>query len=50
VRAELLADGGPELWRELMAELRTIHLGAPAPDRDGPSITERLAKAYTAAP
>ena len=27
VRAELLAAGGPELWSEFMAELRTIHLG-----------------------
>ena len=33
VRAELLAAGGPELWREFMAELRTIHLGEPAPER-----------------
>jgi hypothetical protein len=45
VRAELLAAGGPELWREFMAELRTIHLGEPAPERDGPSVMERLAKA-----
>ena len=50
VRAELLAAGGPELWREFMAELRTIHLGEPAPERDGPSVMERLAKAYAAAP
>jgi DNA-binding HxlR family transcriptional regulator len=49
VRAELLADGGPELWRAFMAELRTIHLGEPAPERDGPSITDRLAEAYAAA-
>jgi len=50
VRAELLAAGGPELWHEFMAELRTIHLGAPAPQRDdGPSVTERLAGAYAAA-
>jgi hypothetical protein len=45
MRAELLAAGGPELWREFMAELRTIHLGEPAPQRDGPSVMERLAKA-----
>jgi hypothetical protein len=32
-----------------MAELRTIHLGEPAPERDGPSVVERLAKAYAAA-
>jgi hypothetical protein len=50
VRAEVLAAGGPELWNEFMAELRTIHLGGPAPERDGPSVTERLAEAYAAAP
>ena len=50
VRAELLAAGGPELWNEFMAELRTIHLGEPAPQRNGgPSVTERLAEAYAAA-
>jgi hypothetical protein len=32
-----------------MAELRTIHLGEPAPDRGGPSVMERLAKSYAAA-
>ena len=32
------------------AELRTIHLGVPAPERNGgPSVTERLAEAYAAA-
>jgi hypothetical protein len=49
VRAELLAAGGPKLWTEFMAELRTIHLGEPAPERDGPTVMERLAKAYAAA-
>jgi DNA-binding HxlR family transcriptional regulator len=49
VRAELLAAGGPKLWAEFMAELRTIHLGEPAPERDGPTVMERLATAYTAA-
>ena len=49
VRAELLAAGGPELWDELMTELRTIHLGEPEPGRDGPSVMERLAMAYAAA-
>ncbi|MFI5563986.1 winged helix-turn-helix transcriptional regulator [Amycolatopsis japonica] len=47
VRAELLAEGGPELWAEFMAELRVVHLGAPA--KDGPSVLERLAAAYEAA-
>jgi hypothetical protein len=32
-----------------MAELRTIHLGEPAPERDGPGVSERLAEAYVAA-
>jgi hypothetical protein len=50
VRAELLFAGGPELWRDFMAELRTIHLGEPAPERNGgPSVAERLAEAYAAA-
>jgi hypothetical protein len=49
VRAELLAAGGPDLWKEFMAELRTVHLGEPAPERNGPSAVERLAKAYTTA-
>jgi DNA-binding HxlR family transcriptional regulator len=49
VRAELLAAGGPELWNELMTELRSIHLGELEPERDGPGVMERLAKAYAAA-
>jgi hypothetical protein len=32
-----------------MAELRTTHLGEPVPERDGPSVAERLAEAYAAA-
>jgi hypothetical protein len=46
VRAELLADGGPALWEDLMAELRTEQLGVPPPRAGGPSATERLAAAY----
>ena len=49
VRAELLAAGGPELWAEFMAELRTVHLGGPEPRRDGPSVMERLAEVHAAA-
>jgi DNA-binding HxlR family transcriptional regulator len=49
VRAEVLAEGGPPLWAELMAELRVIHLGAPVPERTSPSAIERLAEAYAAA-
>jgi DNA-binding HxlR family transcriptional regulator len=47
VRAELLEDGGPALWESFMAELRAVHLGAPAPE--GPSATEQLAEAYAGA-
>jgi DNA-binding HxlR family transcriptional regulator len=33
VRAELLEEGGERMWNAFMAELRSIHLGAPAPRR-----------------
>lgn len=49
MRAELLAAGGPGLWGEFMAELRAVHLGEPEPERDGPSVMERLSKAHAAA-
>ena len=49
VRAELLFAGGPRLWDDFMAELRAVHLDGPAPDRDGPSVVERLAQAYAEA-
>jgi hypothetical protein len=48
VRAELLADGGPDPWDDFMTELRAEHLGAPLPSRAGPSTAERLAAAYAA--
>lgn len=46
VRAELLEAGGPALWEDFMAELRTLHLGTPPPERTGPTPMERLAAAY----
>jgi hypothetical protein len=49
VRAELLAAGGPALWEDFMAELRTEHLGVAPPSGAGPSATERLAAAYAVA-
>jgi DNA-binding HxlR family transcriptional regulator len=49
VRAELLADGGPDLWDDFMTELRADHLGAPLSPRTGPSTAERLAAAHAAA-
>ncbi|MEO8758944.1 MAG: helix-turn-helix domain-containing protein [Devosia sp.] len=33
IRAEILGEGGPQLWAEFMEELRHLHLGAPAPKR-----------------
>lgn len=33
IRAELLEDGGPDMWEAFMAELRAIHLGAAQPAR-----------------
>ncbi|GAA4242485.1 helix-turn-helix domain-containing protein [Actinomadura meridiana] len=44
--AELMEAGGPELWDELMAELRERHLDVPRPPSDGPTATDRLAAAY----
>ena len=49
VRAELLAEGGPALWADFMAELRTEHLGAPPPPGGGPGASQRLAAAYAEA-
>ena len=45
IRAELLEKGGPPMWEAFMAELRTLHLGAPAA---GPSVLAGLQAAYEA--
>jgi hypothetical protein len=45
VRQELLEQGGPKLWDEFMAELRALHLGAPATSGQQ-SVLERLTQAY----
>ena len=48
VRAELLEQGGPELWERFMDELREQHLGIPrAPGT--PSVFAELQAAYEAA-
>ncbi|BCJ68705.1 winged helix-turn-helix transcriptional regulator [Polymorphospora rubra] len=47
VRARLLADGGPRLWDEFMAELRELHLGIPRPAGSEP-VLDRLTAAYQA--
>ena len=45
IRAQLLEEGGPPMWEAFMAELRTLHLAAPAA---GPSILRDLQAAYEA--
>lgn len=41
-RQEIMRDGGAAFIDELMDELRTLHLGAPAKEHDAPSPLERL--------
>jgi DNA-binding HxlR family transcriptional regulator len=46
VRAQLLEEGGERMWKAFMAELRSIHLGAPLPRR---SVFTELQEAFEAA-
>ena len=43
IRAQLLEEGGPPLWEAFMHELRSLHLGAPAPER---SVLAELQAAF----
>ena len=45
IRAQILEEGGERMWKAFMAELRGIHLGAPAPRR---SVFAQLQTAYEA--
>lgn len=45
IRAQLLEEGGPPMWDAFMAELRHLHLGAPAPER---SVFQELRAAFEA--
>lgn len=45
IRAQLLEEGGVPMWDAFMAELRCIHLGAPAPKR---SVLAELQTAFEA--
>jgi DNA-binding HxlR family transcriptional regulator len=45
VRAQLLEEGGPELWDQFMNDLRAIHLGAP-PKTGRRSVPDLLDDAY----
>lgn len=46
VRARILHEGGPQLWREFQDELRELHLGIPAPSTGGPTVRERFEAEY----
>jgi DNA-binding HxlR family transcriptional regulator len=46
VRAQILEDGGPELWSAFMGELRHLHLGEPRPRH---SVLGKMQSAYEAA-
>jgi len=43
IRAQLLEEGGPPMWEAFMAELRSLHLGQPAPVR---SVLKELRAAF----
>jgi len=45
IRAQQLEEGGPELWEGFMAELRSLHLDEPPPER---SVLAELQAAYEA--
>ncbi|CEJ11975.1 putative HTH-type transcriptional regulator YybR [bacterium YEK0313] len=47
IRAQLIEEGGPELWERFMAELREEHLGIPLADGPhSPTVRETLQTAY----
>src|SRR6201996_11937 len=46
IRAHLLEKGGERMWKAFVAELRSIHLGTPAPRR---SVFPELQAAYESA-
>lgn len=46
IRAQLLEEGGPQMWQAFMAELRSLHLGHASPAR---SVVKELTDAYMAA-
>ena len=46
IRAQILEEGGPQLWVEFMDELRHLHLDAPPPQV---SVLAQMGSAYDAA-
>ncbi len=47
IRAQLLEEGGPEMWERFMDDLRVEHLGKNSL-RPGPTVTEELQAAFDA--
>jgi DNA-binding HxlR family transcriptional regulator len=45
IRAEILEEGGERMWKAFMRELRSLHLGTPAPRR---SVLTELQAAFEA--
>ncbi|MGP4806400.1 winged helix-turn-helix transcriptional regulator [Agrobacterium cavarae] len=45
IRARMLAEGGPPMWEDFMAELRHLHCKTPRP-ASGRSVLAELAEAY----
>lgn len=46
VRAQILHEGGSQLWDDFMNELRARHLSIPAPVTGRPSVSDQLDAAY----
>ena len=47
IRAQLLEEGGPEMWSRFMDDLRCEHLGA-LKRREGPTVVQELEAAFDA--
>lgn len=47
IRAQLLEEGGPQMWSRFMDDLRKDHLGT-GHDRPGPTVAEELRAAFEA--
>ena len=51
IRAQLLEDGGPSMWKKFMSELRVLHLGTPSrpkPRSGMASVAAELQAAFEA--
>lgn len=48
IRAQLLEEGGPDMWEDFMEDLRAEHLGQPRKDPSRALVRDRLQAAYEA--